>query len=166
MQILKAHSKIYKWIVVLWLCAVLFSPLVVTAEYGNPAEYRVKAAFIYNFAKFVEWPSTMFDQLDTPVVIGILGQDIFGNAIETIANKIVKGRPLLIKKYHNIENIKGCHILFISSSEEKNIQKILFSVKDMPILTVSDMVNFVRDGGMIQFFMEGKKFGLESPCQL
>jgi len=122
-------------------------------------EYAVKSTFLYNFAKFTEWPAETYEDPEAPVILCILGKNPFGKAIRVIENKIIRGRPLLVRECRDV--IKKCHILFISSSEEKNLPKILSETKGLPCLTVSDMEGFVRFGGMIRFFRMGKKIRFE-----
>lgn len=130
-------------------------------EKTKHAEYQVKAAYLYNFAKFVEWPAEMFADKSLPFGICIFGKDPFGNAIDTIKDKTVNGRNLEIKQYSGGEDVTACHIMFISPSEKKNLEGILEKIKDMHILTVSDMEGFADRGGMINLNKVEKKIRLE-----
>jgi hypothetical protein len=116
-------------------------------------EYRIKAAYLFNFAKFVSWPSAAFPSAESPIVIGILGKDPFGNEIdETIADKAIERRSLRVKRLGDNESWEGCHILFIASSERKALPQILQKLGTSPILTVAEMEEFTEIGGMIRFF--------------
>jgi hypothetical protein len=120
---------------------------------GARVEYRIKAAYIFNFAKFVSWPSSVFPSPESPIVIGILGKDPFGNEIdETIAGKAIEQRPLRVKRLTDTDSLEGCHILFIASSERKVLPQILQKLGKLPILTVGEMDEFTGVGGMIRFF--------------
>lgn len=128
----------------------------------NATEYEVKAAFLYNFAKFVTWPSVRNDVSDSSFVIGILGKDPFGNVIEQVmGNKTVLGKQIQIIRYQTINQLQYCHILFISDSEKGHIRSVLKSVSGQPILTVSDMDDFVETGGMIRLYVDNNKIRFE-----
>ncbi|QTA87601.1 YfiR family protein [Desulfonema magnum] len=148
-----------KYLVYLWL--MIFIPLNTASQTVKSSEYVVKATFLYNFAKFVEWPAHAFERPDTPVILCILGKDIFGDALKTIENKVIRGRTLLIRHCQDTNEAKGCHILFISPSGDKNLQEILSDIKDTPCLTVSDTEAFAQRGGIIRFFTMGNKIRFE-----
>jgi len=114
-------------------------------------EYEVKAAFLYNFAVLTEWPTNAFADAKSPLVIGVLGEDPFGKALaETLSRKLVNDRPLRFEQYRTVEEIKDCHILFISASEADALSEILKRLAGRSILTVGDVDRFARQGGMIQ----------------
>jgi hypothetical protein len=127
-----------------------------------PNEYQVKAAFLYNFAKFVEWLPEAFGESEAPFVVGVLGEDPFGNALDQIINgKSVNGRPLVVKRLKWGQNLRSCHILFISSSEQKRLVQIFESLRGANVLTVGDMDKFGQQGGVIHFIMEESKVRFE-----
>ncbi len=134
------------WLV-FWGC--LFGLGGARGEAEESREYAVKAAFLYNFAKFVDWPSESFRNETTPLVLGIVGVDPFGSLLETLKDKTVKGRKLVIRRLSRLENFEDCQILFISGSEKGALRPILAAVKNHPILTVSDIDRFAPQGGMI-----------------
>jgi hypothetical protein len=118
-------------------------------------EYQVKAAFVYNFAKFVEWPAHSFTGPSAPIVICILGDDPFGSLLDIPVNgKLVEGRPLVVRRMSDVRHVKACQILFISSSERKRLASILAEVKLCGILTVGDMAGFAAEGGVITLQLE------------
>jgi hypothetical protein len=122
------------------------------------AGYEVKAAFLYNFAQFVEWPTNAFADAQSPIVIGILGEDPFGASLnEIVRGENVNGRPLAIAHYQRVEDIKACQILFISQSESRRLEEILASLKGRGILTVGDIDGFAKRGGMIRFVIENNR---------
>ena len=124
----------------------------------TPREYEVKAAFLYNFVQFVEWPADAFLDAQSPVIIGILGDDPFGASLdEIVRDEKVNSRPLVIRHYQRVEDIKACQILFISQSENWRLEEILAGLKDRSILTVGDTDGFARRGGMIRFVTENNK---------
>ena len=122
---------------------------------GSLSEYQVKAAYLFNFLKFVQWPEDAFQDLLAPIVIGIVGDDPVGGALPyVVAGKTVQGRDLVIRKYHAGEDLRGCHILFISASEKKRLPQLLASLHGSGVLTVAYMDHFVESGGMVQFLIE------------
>jgi hypothetical protein len=124
----------------------------------NLSEYQVKAAYLFNFLKFVEWPKDAFTDPLAPIVIGVVGEDPFGNALpQVVIGKTVQGRDLVIRIYHVGEDLRGAHILFISSSERKRIPTILSSLRGSCVLTVADTTGFLEAAGMIQFLTENDR---------
>jgi len=124
--------------------------------------YEVKAAALYNFARFVEWPPGVFSDTASPVIIGILGEDQFSDILtRTVKGKVVKGRALTIRRFRNVEDIESCHILFISPSEEKHLGKIFSEVAEKHVLTVGETEYFALKGGMIGFVIRDNKVRCE-----
>lgn len=120
-------------------------------------EYRVKAAFLYNFTKFIEWP-THGGGRGQSFSIGILGEDPFGSEMEALVGKAVGDGSLKIHRYPSWDDrAVKCDILFVSGSEEKNLLEILRSLDGAPVLTVGDTAAYARRGVMINFFMEDNK---------
>ena len=118
-------------------------------------EYDLKAAFMFHFAQFVEWPPEALPEGSMPLTIGILGDDPFG----TFLDEIVRGerlgaRSIQVRRYRRIADIEECNILFISRSENERVAEILAAVKNRPVLTVSDGDGFASQGGIIQFFTD------------
>ena len=122
-----------------------------SAQTGISREHQVKAVFLFNFAQFVDWPAAAFSGATSPIVIGILGEDPFGAYLdETVREEKVEKRPIAIQRYRRVEEIKTCHMLFISRSETKHLEQILVSLNDRSLLIVGDGDDFVQRGGMIQ----------------
>lgn len=123
-----------------------------------PTEYEVKAAFLFNFAKFIEWPDTTFNNREEPVIIGVLGRNPFGVELEqTFEKKSIKGRNIIIEYYNWDDVFEQCHILFICVSEKRNWTRILNRLRDRAVLTVSESKGFVKNGGMINFVIRNNK---------
>jgi len=121
-------------------------------------EYQVKAVFLFNFTQFIEWPTVAFSNTDSPMIIGILGKDPFKDYIdETVRGEKINGHPLIVERFEKPEDIQTCHILFISETEKKQLKNILQSLGNKKILTVSDMMDFAKQGGMIRFVTENNK---------
>lgn len=126
------------------------------------SEYAVKAAFLYNFAKFVEWPPGAFGHNGAPLIVGVVGDDPFGSALDqTIQGKSVNGRQLTVRRFSGGQDLRECHILFISSSERKRLSQILDSIRGAGVLTISEMDQFNQQGGIINFILERGKVRFE-----
>jgi uncharacterized protein DUF4154 len=125
------------------------------AQSDQPSEYEVKAAFLFNFTKFVEWPDGSFNDPHAPIVIGIIGDDPFGESlIRIVAGQKAQGRAIVIIRYRRGDDLRRCHILFISASERQHSTQILASLRDASVLTVSDIDGFAEAGGAMQFVMQ------------
>lgn len=119
-----------------------------------PPEFQVKAVFLSNFARFVEWPAGIAAEQGA-VVIGVLGADPFGEYLdEVLRDQQVSGRPLVVKRYRRVSEIERCHVLFISGSEGANVEAIRRGLENRPILTVCDTTLFARHGTMIHLVMD------------
>jgi hypothetical protein len=125
----------------------------------SPSEYQLKAAFLYHFAQFVEWPPTAFPDPATPMVIAVLGESPFGEDLEkTISGKSINKHPLEVREIHSAtEATNSCHLLFISSSEKRRLPETLAALRGTSVLTVSETEGFTESGGMINFVLEGTK---------
>jgi len=125
-------------------------------------EYQVKAAFLYNFAKFVEWPASGFSDASAPLRICVFGKDPFGQELRDIASeKNINGRRLQIDQLDDLQLARTCHILFISSSEKAQLTRIFESLRGTDVLTVGDTNGFVEHGGMINFVLENNRVQFE-----
>ncbi len=122
-----------------------------------PTEYEVKAAFIYNFAKFIEWPEGAFDEGGSDLKLCVLGKDPFGPALDAIEGKAVRGRKVKVRRLREAGKSGDCHFLFIGDSEKGNLGRILKALASSPAVTVSDMRGFAGAGGVVQFVMEEHK---------
>jgi hypothetical protein len=121
---------------------------------GNPkpSEYEVKAAYIYNFAKFVEWPQLHAG--DQAINVCVVGYDPFGPLLATIEGKTVGDRKIAVKRNVSINNIRGCQMVFISASEEDHLARILKVINSSPVLTIGDTEGYAEQGVMINLYME------------
>ncbi len=125
-------------------------------------EYEIKAAFLYNFATFVEWPSSAFPEKDSPFTVGVMGKDPFGTGLEeAFQGKTVNGRRIVVRRGADLKDLGACQLLFVSGSEADRAPKILESLKGRPTLTVGDMGGFAAMGGCINFTIEGPKIRFE-----
>jgi hypothetical protein len=129
-----------------------------SADSTIPKEYKVKAAFIYNFAKFVEWPAQKLAD-SAPIVVGVLGPNPFGDELENaLKGRQINGRTLIVRQFDNLEAAKAAHLLFVSLNDESKLHKAL---KEYGILTVGQSESFARNGGMITFAFEDDKLRFE-----
>ena len=146
-------------IIVMW--ALLHIP-VLQAQQPKVSEYQVKATYLYNFGRFVQWPPNATARKSDSFSICVLGQDPFGPSLDsTVAGETLDGKPLAAKRISTPRDAGECRILFISLTEENHLKEILMALDESGILTVSDMPAFSRRGGMIQFVLEGDKVRFE-----
>jgi hypothetical protein len=139
------------------LAAVLLAAGLPARAAPSP-EYQVKAVFLFNFAQFVEWPATAFADAQSPMVIGVLGDDPFDSALdEAVRGEIVNRRPLVVRRYRRVADITACHILFVSRSEAARLDEIFAALKGRSLLTVGDTDGFSLRGGMIRFVTENNR---------
>lgn len=125
-------------------------------------EYKIKAAFLYNFAKFVTWPEDTFADSQSPLIIGVLGEDPFGEALKSIEGKIAQDRKVVVKKFNTEKDIDICHILFISSSEKDRLNQLFNNgLSGKKVLTVGNMAQFTQSGGVINFVFRNNKMKFE-----
>jgi hypothetical protein len=131
-----------------------------------PTTSQVEAVFLFNFSQFVDWPPQAFPQPDSPIVIGVLGSDPFdGTLDEVVRGEMVKGRPLVVRRFQHVEQLTDCHILFISRSERPRLEPIVQTLKGRSILTVSDLDEFASQGGVIGFILMDNKIRLRVNLQ-
>jgi hypothetical protein len=147
-----------------WLCGFVllgFATPAVAADSAPSAEYQLKAVFLFNFAQFVEWPAQAYRDAKAPLVIGVLGVDPFGSFLDQLVRgEKVGDRPLVVRRFHRVDDITDCQILFISRSEAATLDQIIGRLKGRSLLTVSDVDTFTRLGGIVRFVTENGKIRL------
>jgi hypothetical protein len=143
--------------------AVLAPPQVsYGADGGSLSEYEVKAGFLVNFAKFVTWPADAFTSPTAPIVIGILGDDPFGAVLDDAARtQRVGDRPIQVKRVGTRDELVGYHVVFVATSEEKQLGAIVKRLERTQALTVSDIERFSSSGGMVGFVSERSRVRFE-----
>lgn len=125
------------------------------------SEYEIKATFLYNFAKFTNWPPDKLAAHDS-FSICVIGKDPFQGSLKQLAKgKVIKDHELQIRSLSSFEDVKSCHVLFIAQSENKNISEILKKIQSSRILSVAESTDFLQQGGHIQFFVKEDKVGFE-----
>ncbi len=145
------------------LAALAFTLLFAGASAAPaPGEYQVKAVYLFNFTHFVEWPAESFTDSRAPFVIGVLGHDPFGNALdEAVRGETVNGRALLVQRFASVAELKPCQILFIERSAAAGADKSLEAVAHKGMLTVSDSESATPNGVIIRFLNENQKIRLQ-----
>jgi hypothetical protein len=134
------------------LVALAAAALALAQDASRALEYQ-KAIFLYNFAKFVEWPPEKFDR-GGPILVGIYGKDPFVVVLaQTLGDKTVGGRQLAVRHLTDVADIKTCHILFVSSGERKDLEPVLEAATAAGVLTVGETPKFAERGGMVGFAM-------------
>jgi len=141
--------------------AALASPFQARAESAMQREYEIKAAYLYNFINYIEWPENAFPATGGTITIGIVGQSPFGAALEVLNGKQVKGRTVALKQITDTKDLDQCQIVFINSSEKDHLPGLLEKLKDSPALTVSEIDGFAQQGGVINFISEHNKVRFE-----
>jgi hypothetical protein len=125
-------------------------------------EYRVKAAFLYNFAKFVDWPAEAFPTPGEPFAICVLGEDPFGRSLDdVIAGRSITERPVVVRRISDARQTGGCQILFVTSSAGKRVVSFFEATKHSGVLTVGEAGNPTSEGLIINFTLEGGKVRFE-----
>jgi hypothetical protein len=122
------------------------------AQSPSPREYDVKAVFLFNFARFVEWPTSSVSQAAGDIVIGILGEDPFGEALDrAVRNETIREQSIVIRRAKRIEDLPPCHLLYLNIPDRTRLRSVLLSLRKRGILTVGEGEDFTRLGGIIGF---------------
>jgi hypothetical protein len=162
-----ARVRWRRWLPALtaWQCMLLciaYMSVSCVADDRAPTDNEIKAAFLFNFAKFTEWPADTLPAADSPIRIGVLGKGALLDSLEAIVKgKKIDQHPVLIESYADLPSGPLPQILFVSSSERRQLRNILNEVRSKPLLTVSDMEGFCEAGGVINFKLEGRKMRFE-----
>lgn len=141
------------------LCLVL-SPI--TAHAQPVEEYQLKAAVLYNLAKFVDWPPSVFKSPTDPIAICVLGDSPIGAALQkAVSNELIEDRRFLIRQLPDVQRAEGCQIFFFSSSEKTHWHSIFSEFSAGGVLTVGESDRFVLEGGMVNLKIEGGKIRIQ-----
>lgn len=149
-------SRMWARVVVLWFAALFSLAPVIRAQSASQREYEIKAAYLYNFIKYVDWPS-----YGDTITIGVLGGNPFGPALAPLNGKVVKGRRLVVRELDSVRDAQKCQIIFVSASERQRLQEIFESLRSARVLTVGETQGFADGGGMINFIEENNKVRFE-----
>lgn len=129
-----------------------------SSQSAPSVEYQVKAAFLFNFAKFIEWPTDAFPNEKTPITLCVFRYDPFGGVLdEVIRGKTINNRDLAARRITELPDLKGCHLVFISNREDKLLGEIEKDVAGASVLVVGEGPEFAERGGSVQFFLEQNK---------
>ena len=144
------------WFGCLLACVLAAWSLTAFAQAARPLDYQVKAQYLPNLGRYVEWTTRAKPGPEEPFEICILGQDPFGSALEAaLQGENINGAPLAAKRLTRVQDATTCRVLYISNSEQGKLDSIMGTLGTSSVLTVSDIPDFVRRGGMIQFVLEG-----------
>ncbi|HXT10993.1 MAG TPA: YfiR family protein [Candidatus Angelobacter sp.] len=141
--------------------AALAGPVAARAESALQREYEIKAAYLYNFINYIDWPEDAFPAPGGTITIGIVGQSPFDAALEVLNGKQIKGRTVALKQITDTKELDQCQIVFINSSEKARLPELLEKLKDSRALTVSEIDGFAQQGGIINFISEHNKVRFE-----
>jgi hypothetical protein len=140
---------------------VLFLFSTSTGQTNITPEYKVKSVFIFNFTRFVDWPETYMKNNSDPFIIGIIGENPFGNILEeTVLGEKVGTHPIVVQHFTDKNAVANCQLLYIGYSDERRIREVITNLNKRPVLTVSDANNFCLMGGIVQFYQEENKIRL------
>ena len=149
----------FRAMVIAW---AFFAATGLPAQQPKPNEYQVKAAYLYNFGRFVKWPAGIAAGKGDSFAVCVLGQDPFGSTLDsTLAGEALDGKPVVIRRIARPQDAADCRILFVSSAEEHHLKEILAAIDQAGVLTVSDIRGFSLRGGIIQFVAEGDRVRFE-----
>lgn len=144
----------------LFLSLMLLKLNVSRVEAAGPDPSQVKAAFVYNFTKFVSWPPETLPPEASRITLCVLGNDSLGDTLESLSGKTASGRVLSVKRIKRREEASECEILYLCKSESRHMKEILQGVKS-GVLTIGDMRNFISSGGMINFVIDNNRVSFE-----
>jgi len=131
-------------------------------EPSKAPEYRIKAAFLYNFTLYTEWPAASFPKADSPIMLAVVGEDPFGTELDAaVRGKTVRGRAIEVRRYAEAADALPCHLLILDSAHARNLPQLLRRLEEPLPLTVGETEDFTRVGGAIRFFIEGNKVRFE-----
>jgi len=134
---------------------VLGAEPVARAQETAPGEYELKAAFLFNFVKFVNWPDGTFANTQSSFIICVLGKDPFGHVLdEALQDKKIDNRNVVLQRVKDSSEARHCHAVFVSASESAHLSEILEGLRGAKVLLVGDMAGFAASGGMIEFILE------------
>ena len=151
----------YRWLRTLAL-AMLASTLGVGAHAQQGlSEAEVKAAFVYNFARLVDWPQSVFANRDAPLLICLLGRDPVDNALPSLEKKRVKDRRIEVRAIGSVDEGLACHVLYLGASEARRLTPTLHSLASRPVLTISDIEGFIDLGGAIGLVYDDNRLQFE-----
>jgi len=152
------HYHVQFCVMALALFIAVTDMIPIWAQVNQSVEYQVKAAFLYNFVKFVDWPPDAFQSEKSPITLCVFRYDPFGSALdEVIAGQTLNNRRLLVQQINKLPDLKACQLVFVSDREDKHLPEILDSLEGASALVVGEGEDFAEHRGGIQFFLENKR---------
>ena len=144
------------------LLLVLICVLPIRTAFAQAGEYEIKAAFLYNFTQFVQWPESAFSAPDTPFQLCIIGEDPFGHILDdTVTSEFVGHHPIVVRRVQDVANTTACHLAFVAEKSSIPFEAVLEAVGDHPVLVVGELPNFAERGGTIAFRVVNRRIKLE-----
>lgn len=147
----------------LWIVGFLLGVVLCSSARGDGLdEYRFKAAFLYNFVKFVEWPADTFTGPSEPLAICVAGRNPIAPQLEGIVKgRTVAGRALQVRVLPDMQAVERCHVLFITASEKKRAWILLDQIANASVLTVGETDEFTAVGGMVNLKLAGTQIRIQ-----
>ena len=131
------------------------------SSHAGSGEYTIKAVSLFNFCRFIEWPDSAFPSSNTPITIGVIGADPFGPLLDdTVRGETVRNRSIRIERYRRVDDVHGCHLLFVCRSETSRFDAILAALRGRSIATVGESEEFMEAGGMIALISDQNRIRL------
>ena len=144
-----------RWPSVRWIAVVLAFAMAAGVRAQSAAEYKLKAAFLYSFTRYVQWPASAFGGAGAPLVIGVLGRDPFDGELErSLDGKTSDGHPLVSRHPATADGVAGCHVVFVSADETGQLPALLAKLGTSPVLVIGEAEGFCGRGGTIELFLE------------
>ena len=145
--------RVHRWPVLALAIAIAIAVVAAAGAVASAqtmlSEAQAKAAFILNFARYVEWPERVFPTRDAPLLICLLGRDGLGSAVTALESRQVQGRAIAVRRVASVDEMRACQVVFVGESEERRLALTLRGLAGQPILTVSDLDGFIDAGGAI-----------------
>jgi len=127
-----------------------------------PKEYQLKAAFLYNFAKFIQWPDKKFNDANSPIVIGVFGENLFGDELDkAVRGRKVNGREIVVRQIQTVDAASSVHLLFVPAAEDSRLAELKVSCQGASVLVVGESGTFTKRGGAIAFKIDGDNLRFE-----
>jgi YfiR/HmsC-like len=150
-----ARCSAFVPLIAILVWSALAGPSIATAQLASAREYRIKAEFLYNFAKFIDWPADTFSDPKQPICICVYGRDPFGHALEeALLGKSIGERPVILGHAMQFDDLAGCQIIFVTGSDHVPISDLAGRLRGRAVLLVGETDGFAAAGGAIQFVIE------------
>ena len=159
-NVTRRRAKVASRVGVALLC--LFQSMTPHAAPAISREYEIKAAFLFHFTRFMDWPAESFTDRTSPIVIGVIGDDPFGAELASIAEgRRVNGRPIVARYITSEEDARDTHLLFVGLTREVDVARLMQAIVGFPVMTVGESAEFAAQGGAITFVRQDDKVRFE-----